>query len=1557
MKILTCIARDAKIGAIKHNLLPRLRRLLYSIEEDQTVALLTPFPDRHFFKKMLVGSNYRVLVSRHRYDGYIILCAFMFTSRSNTAYDVMWKKIRNKPEPLYQKIKQDNETLFIERIKTHRYQPTLPPLPKPSHLENLWLSCYSKASKQVTVIETKQWIKTMATDRFKQSGDVIHSLLQSTYANIDDAKYQANNLVAPFVKVNYLEGAGFRLHLQYFPTHHLLFLLDLTDTNTIVSGFDLDASFEALTQDARRSYSLDAFVLNADEFSKVQNKDESNLALSPEEANILNHIGNTKNNNFPLFINGRAGSGKSTILQYLLKDYLYLAIQHWRDEKPYTPLYLTYSKKLLDFAKRSSYKLLNNNVAVLLKKNKDWEANYQQHHQQVFDATFKLFQDFMVSLLPEKDRVKFSPDKQITYARFKQLWDSKIGRGNSHQYNVDLVWHIIRTYIKGMSGGLGSNFTPEDYALLPEKYKTIEDQDFAEIYKKIWKNWYLKYCQEHKAWDQQDLALTVLAKAEFASNYPAIFCDEAQDFTVIELKILYHLSLFSKRNVAPHQIGSIPFVFAGDPLQTLNPTGFRWEAVKASFYDYLIAPIERRNNKNSQNELNYKELVFNYRSSKNIVDFCNIIQLLRLCLFGNTYRIKPQLTWFSSKGMTPFVYPKNSPKAQQLLEHAALIIIPNCHESEESEYVKNDPILRKSVDCDETGVPLTVLSPSSAKGLEYSEIVVLYCFGESCPKGLLDRLQGKTSLMPDPKQLVKWEYFLNRLYVAVSRAKQRLIILDNPKTFETFWNVIQHIDAEGLAEHLGTQVNTKEWRGDKLLTPKQGTDEDMDNLLQGRALDDLEGLAKKFYTEGFESRKPKLLRRARMLYQRLDKEDKALQCYAPALEFEQSYTEAAKAYLQIDNQETALRCLWKQPDFTFIAKTQWDNASNLQIMLAHQLEYQKNQILKWKGDLKATSTILKLFDNSQLIIHGVYKGWQQSLTALFNWFSQEYQQGLSLDEHKIWKILEQLEKGIDYKTEDFAVIAYKLKRYKNALALWDDAGKKQHKLYYQCQYKNSVWPHSLRPLQQLNDFKKIIAQWQDRGKDLENLSEKYQVIVIEAMIHTDKQVMAANLLHDKSLIPSKKLRKKLSYLLWQQINTLLRHSSSIATDVIGNYLDALIDTQSWKDIPPLLNKVDSLNKIQYPQIDQKLIKYLAYSDPLENASLDEQALIFNLLEQRFYEKDKRKQWFSIVEQGIGIAMMGIVIERTCYYTKAKEYYFWITRYAALKPAEHGYFNQRIAVCLQKEVDIRHEQGKASEREESKIRDLKKKLGIDYIDPDVTPGHYPEDEILSPFNVRRMREKIQPTSNNETIAKSKINRYWKQGKEKKWLGAIEGYTEILAENEKWDLLARDWCHSGTLRRYYPKSGRRQRQQALEGVIKAIINTLSCSDSVLDSSGESKMKFSNLLIEQLKNKEEGTWSHCDRLDFDRNLVGSCLERVGEYKETINFYQWRLNEADNAMDEKLMAERLIVSKERFADFIAKKHKENRTMATLRQEATKLRDDYQFQDKKLPEYPSITC
>ena len=107
---------------------------------------------------------------------------------------------------------------------------------------------------------------------------------------------------------------------------------------------------ERLERFAKRAYP--AFAALDDEiWLEIQKDDEANLSLSPEEAELLDAIRSGARDTafYPLFINGRAGSGKSTMLQYLMADYMG---QTLACKSPLMPLYMTCGDALLSHARR-----------------------------------------------------------------------------------------------------------------------------------------------------------------------------------------------------------------------------------------------------------------------------------------------------------------------------------------------------------------------------------------------------------------------------------------------------------------------------------------------------------------------------------------------------------------------------------------------------------------------------------------------------------------------------------------------------------------------------------------------------------------------------------------------------------------------------------------------------------------------------------------------------------------------------------------------------------------------------------------------------------------------------------------------------------------------------------------------------------------------------------------------------------------------------------------------------------------------------------------------------
>jgi superfamily I DNA/RNA helicase len=345
--------------------------------------------------------------------------------------------------------------------------------------------------------------------------------------------------------------------------------------------------------------------------------------------------------------------------------------------------------------------------------------------------------------------------------------------------------------------------TPEDYQEeVPRKERTVSLEKFQGIYDTIWERWYKRITQEQGYWDDQDLIARVLELKCYRPEYTAIFCDEAQDFTRLELQLIMRLSMFSQYHLGYQPIHSLPFAFAGDPFQTLNPTGFHWSSVQAVFDAEVITALDPADQ--LKLVINFQELAFNYRSSPPIVQVTNLIQLWRHVLF-DIHELQPQTPWQQGNFPEPqkFILNQNITTEQLAAYIKDTIIIVPCEDGEEAAYAQADEVLsaifpqqgrggegergregeeeNSQFPIPNSPAPLkNVLSAISAKGLEFKK-VILYKFGEECNRSVWNlKSQGID-------QRVKVEYFFNKLYVAASRATEHLFVVDSEKGDRQLW--------------------------------------------------------------------------------------------------------------------------------------------------------------------------------------------------------------------------------------------------------------------------------------------------------------------------------------------------------------------------------------------------------------------------------------------------------------------------------------------------------------------------------------------------------------------------------------------------------------------------------------------------------------------------------------------------------------------------------------------------------------------------------------------------
>jgi hypothetical protein len=498
--------------AQKHGQDSVIKNLKAKIERTQNLVGFNFHSPTPFLKKGL-GRSFRLIAYRIPIDDDELIVFLSVLARGGSEYKFFlanWDKNTKEVERKFNAPSEnDARRIHAELINI----PPPPPPPPPNEEELMWLYSVLSAEKseknELLVLETETWVKKMRSPSMRDFLALYHQLLEQ----IDPAKLPPSIDNTDYHE--YWDEKG-RLGFAYIyrPEHHRLLMLEpLRKSDDVKSLIKRHTSQLSNTGDrphelsrvAARSYPF-LMVLDQDTWLAIQKDEEANLALSPEEADLLESIRSTGTSGelgYPLFINGRAGSGKSTMLQYLAADYIDFAL---RQNTRLQPIYMTCSRDLLQRARQTVEGLLIAHHERLLKGKHDLLAV-----KKILDRTFVVFHDYLYSLLPSEIQKKFSPKRFVNYAEFRRLWEKDFAkRPEARHISMDLAWHTIRSYIKGICSTCGDELTADEFAALPKKQRSVSVDSYKTIYEHVWESWYKKLCEDGEYWDDQDLAASLL---------------------------------------------------------------------------------------------------------------------------------------------------------------------------------------------------------------------------------------------------------------------------------------------------------------------------------------------------------------------------------------------------------------------------------------------------------------------------------------------------------------------------------------------------------------------------------------------------------------------------------------------------------------------------------------------------------------------------------------------------------------------------------------------------------------------------------------------------------------------------------------------------------------------------------------------------------------------------------------------------------------------------------------------------------------------------------------
>lgn len=418
----------------------------------------------------------------------------------------------------------------------------------------------------------------------------------------------------------------------------------------------------------------------------------------------------------PIILSGAGGTGKTVVV---LNKLINLA------SKNVKTAYLSYNNLLVEDTKRVFEKFFN-------EKRKSLPDFYS------------ILEFYAKYLFIDKNKI-------VTYYDFVNWFKHEQYKFKGLKGIDELaIWTEIRGIIKGYLGleysgvlsFLNDNnsriLSLEQYKNLPKGYSNFSEIEKEAIYKVAlnYQNW----LNEKKLYDENDLAVEIIKKIQAGEikRYQYLVVDEIQDLSETQLYMVSEL-VTDKANI----------FFCGDVHQTINPTFFNFGRIKNLYYSKGL----------DVQDFNLRK---NYRNTKEITDLANILSNVRQKLIGKTsYDYEVQAI---RSGKTPIILEASEDNLAYILniikdKHYAALIVADEEEK--------DALIQKYDEA--KGRIFTIYE---IKGLEYETVFCYNLFSKS-------QDSWKQILKGNAKRNDRYRYYFNLLYVAISRAKDFLCIIEN----------------------------------------------------------------------------------------------------------------------------------------------------------------------------------------------------------------------------------------------------------------------------------------------------------------------------------------------------------------------------------------------------------------------------------------------------------------------------------------------------------------------------------------------------------------------------------------------------------------------------------------------------------------------------------------------------------------------------------------------------------------------------------------------------------
>ncbi|MCG2661532.1 MAG: hypothetical protein L6437_14960 [Kiritimatiellae bacterium] len=314
---------------------------------------------------------------------------------------------------------------------------------------------------------------------------------------------------------------------------------------------------------------------------------------------------------------------------------------------------------------------------------------------------------------------------------------------------------------------------------------------------------YRRWMADEGWYDLNTTAYAHLDRVRPAYDFAVI--DEVQDLTNIQV----HLALRALRDPAN-------FILSGDANQIVHPNFFSWASVKSMFYERRV---------NGRAEIR-RILAGNFRNSPQVTGIANRLLLVKNARFGSIDRESNYLVRCvcENTGAVEFLADDDKTKhdldARTARSTRFAVLVLREEDKPEARRFFRTPLL---------------FSIQEAKGLEY-ENIVLVGFVSACRKEFNEIVEGvePSDLERDrldygrardkaDKSLEAYKFFINALYVGITRAVRNLYWIESDTSHRLFR--LLGLSVKGPATVKAEASSIDEWREEARKLELQGKQE------------------------------------------------------------------------------------------------------------------------------------------------------------------------------------------------------------------------------------------------------------------------------------------------------------------------------------------------------------------------------------------------------------------------------------------------------------------------------------------------------------------------------------------------------------------------------------------------------------------------------------------------------------------------------------------------------------------------------------------------------------